>query len=112
MRDRVTGAIARVSANSAGEGGNNSSWDPAITADGRYVAFSSSATNLVPLDTNDYGDVFLHDRTSGQTTRISVSGEGVQAERKAAVVLLSARTVATSLSAQTRPTWCRTTLME
>ena len=51
---------------------------PSISADGRYVAFDSNATNLVPGDTNGYDDVFVHDRQTGQTTRVSVDSAGNQ----------------------------------
>jgi Tol biopolymer transport system component len=50
----------------------------AISADGRFVAFQSSAANLVPRDTNGRSDVFVHDRVSGATTRVSVSSAGRQ----------------------------------
>jgi hypothetical protein len=66
VHDRETGTTERVSVDNAGNQGNRSSGDlgdrPAITADGRYVAFESSATNLVPGDTNGFEDVFVHDR--------------------------------------------------
>ncbi len=52
---------------------------PAISADGRVVAFDSAATNLVPGDTNDRLDVFVHDRLTGATTRVSVASDGSQA---------------------------------
>ena len=52
----------RVSLNSAGAQGNGESYRPAISADGRYVAFESFATNLVGGDTNGAGDVFVRDR--------------------------------------------------
>ena len=52
----------RVSVSSAGEQGNSSSYAPDITADGRYVAFMSTASNLVSGDTNGKYDVFVHDR--------------------------------------------------
>lgn len=57
----------------------NTSTDSSVSADGRYVAFSSNASNLVTGDTNDDSDIFLRDRTTGITTRISVSSEGTQA---------------------------------
>jgi Tol biopolymer transport system component len=52
----------------------------AISTDGRFVAFQSSATNLVPHDTNGRSDVFVHDRVNGTTTRVSVSSAGGQAD--------------------------------
>jgi hypothetical protein len=58
--------------------GNGLSFDPAIPANGRFVAFESPATNLVPGDTNGWFDVFVHDRQTGKTRRVSVSTGGAQ----------------------------------
>ncbi len=71
-------ATSRVSVASGGIQSNYPSLQPAISDDGRWVAFASSAQNLVPNDTNDKEDVFLHDRQTGATTRISLSSGGVQ----------------------------------
>lgn len=79
VHDRATGATARVSVGSAGEQANGHSSDPSISADGRYVAFLSGASNLVAGDTNAGGDIFVHDRTTGATARVSVDSEGAQA---------------------------------
>jgi len=57
-----TGTTTRVSVASDGTQGNWGFWLPAISADGRYVAFHSAASNLVPGDTNVRYDVFVHDR--------------------------------------------------
>ena len=76
--DRQTGEITRVSVASDGAQGNGDSGGPAISADGRFVAFYSSASNLVPGDTNGVEDVFVHDRLTGQTTRVSVASDGAQ----------------------------------
>ena len=59
VRDRQTGTTRRVSVSSGGAQGNGASFDPAISADGRFVAFNSDATNLVPGDTNGAADVFV-----------------------------------------------------
>ena len=56
--------------------GNSASVLPAVSADGRYVAYYSSASNLVPDDTNGFMDVFVWDRASGSTTRIT-DGNGM-----------------------------------
>jgi Tol biopolymer transport system component len=72
-------AITRVSVDSDGEEGIGSSWDPAITADGQRIAFVSGSA-FVPDDTNVLEDVYLHDRSTGQTTRVSVGSDGGQAE--------------------------------
>lgn len=78
VHDRQTGETTRVSAASDGTQSNNSSFDPAISADGRFVTFTSWATNLVPDDSNGETDVFVHDRETGQTTRVSVASDGSQ----------------------------------
>jgi len=79
LRDRQAGTTSRVSVSSAGTQANAYSSTVALSADGRYVAFSSSASNLVTGDTNAYEDVFVRDLTADTTTRVSVSSGGVQA---------------------------------
>jgi Tol biopolymer transport system component len=76
VRDRATGATTRVSVSSAGAQANGESRYAAISDDGRYVAFQSDATNLSGPDTNQVADVFVHDRLTGQTTRVSVDASG------------------------------------
>jgi Tol biopolymer transport system component len=80
VRNRATGAVDRVSVGSEGEEADRSSTAPAISADGRFVAFQSNATVLVPDDTNRRTDVFVHDRLSGVTERTSVDSEESQAD--------------------------------
>ncbi|MGH8879055.1 MAG: hypothetical protein ACRD0P_17230, partial [Stackebrandtia sp.] len=81
VRDRRTGATTRVSVASDGSQGNDRSGfpGPALSADGRYVAFDSYANNLVPSDTNGTLDVFMHDRQTRATSRVSVASDGSQA---------------------------------
>jgi Tol biopolymer transport system component len=62
-----------------GDRTNNGSNAPVISANGRYVAFHSADSNLVPGDTNRAFDIFLHDCRSSRTTRVSVSSAGAQA---------------------------------
>ncbi len=76
VRDNAKGTITRVSVSSKGTEGDDSSFWPFISADGRYVTFSSNADNLVDNDTNTYGDVFLHDMNTGTTELISVATDG------------------------------------
>ena len=76
VHDRKTGITTRVSVNSAGNEGNNGSFGGSISANGRFVAFESGASNLVPGDTNETGDVFVHDRKTGITTLVSVDSAG------------------------------------
>ncbi len=71
------GTTEGVSVSSVGETGNGTSSSPSISADDRFVAFGSTATNLVAGDTNAAGDVFVRDRTTGTTERVSMSSEGV-----------------------------------
>jgi Tol biopolymer transport system component len=78
VHDRQTSQTTRVSVDSGGVQGNGYSSSPAISSDGRFVAFGSRASNLVPGDTNACGDVFVHDRQTGQTTRVSVDSGGIQ----------------------------------
>jgi Tol biopolymer transport system component len=76
--DLGSGGIERVSVSSDGTQGNNFSYYPSISANGRYVAYYSYATNLVDGDTNGHADIFMHDRSTGKTTRLSMGPEGVQ----------------------------------
>jgi Tol biopolymer transport system component len=81
VRDRWTRTTSRVSVGSTGaQGIGGDSSHPAFSAGGRFVAFSSDASNLVPGDTNEIPDVFLRDRRTGTTRRVSVSSTGVQAD--------------------------------
>lgn len=96
VHDRETGITELVSVDSSGNQGNADSGGyvpPSIAADGRFVAFKSFATNLVPGDTNGgcdnsgYGvannncpDIFVHDRQTGNTERVSVDSAGNQAQ--------------------------------
>ncbi len=68
----------RVSVDSEGRQGDSVSFVPALSTDGRFVAFVSVAANLVTGDTNGVADVFVHDRGTGATERVSVSSSGVQ----------------------------------
>jgi Tol biopolymer transport system component len=96
----ASGSTEMVSVDSAGNEANSqsdgpgirggSSWGPDISGDGRFVAFDSIATNLVAADTNTCGpfyqspagacpDIFVHDRLTGETRRVSVDSAGAQA---------------------------------
>lgn len=80
--DLVNKRTERVSVGSTGAQGNKKSYDARISRDGRYVAFDSDASNLVPGDTNGVTDVFVHDRAAGKTTRLSVSADGKEGNGK------------------------------
>jgi Tol biopolymer transport system component len=75
VHDRVTGTTERVSVDSSGAEANDDCFDPAISADGRFVAFDSAASNLVANDGAGF-DVFVHDRLTGTTERVSVDSSG------------------------------------
>jgi Tol biopolymer transport system component len=91
LHDTQTGTTARVSVDSEGAQGNDSSsWSPSISADGRYVAFESVATNLVPGDTNGVEDIFIHDTQTGTTTRVSVDSNGTEGDGDSCELSISA----------------------
>src|SRR5262245_18017029 len=85
--DQIT---VRVSVDSSGSQGNRSSRPWSISADGRYVAFHSEASNLVPGDTNGELDAFVHDRLTGETTRVSIDSSGAQRSADSAQPSISA----------------------
>jgi Tol biopolymer transport system component len=80
VADRLARTTERISVRSDGTEGNASSTQPWISADGRFVAFVSNATNLVSGDTNGFVDVFVHDRLQHTTERVSVSSTGGQTD--------------------------------
>jgi Tol biopolymer transport system component len=90
VRDRKTGHTELVSVSSDGSEGNGDSSFPAISADGRWVAFTSAANNLVPGDTLGFDDVFVHDRKTGKTRRMSVGLGGVEADGRSSGAAISA----------------------
>ncbi len=75
VRDRQTGLVERVSMQADGSGGADA-FTPAISADGRYVAYISFASTIVAGDTNDTADVFVFDRVTQTTKRVSVASDG------------------------------------
>ncbi|MEG4218273.1 calcium-binding protein, partial [Microcoleus sp. Pol14C6] len=76
VRDLSTNTTTRVSVDSAGNQANGYFFSPSISADGRFVAFSSDASNIVPGDTNNTGDIFVRDLLTNTTTRVSVDSAG------------------------------------
>jgi Tol biopolymer transport system component len=79
VRDRLTNTTTLVSVDSAGNQANSDSYNPSISADGRFVAFESDASNIVPGNTNSSRDIFVRDRLTNTTTRVSVDSAGNQA---------------------------------
>jgi Tol biopolymer transport system component len=78
-------SVVRASVANDGTQGNGTSWFPSLSHDGRYVAFESSASNLVPGDTNNVSDIFVRDLVGQTIKRVSVSSNGVQADRNSSV---------------------------
>lgn len=91
VKDVLTGRIERVSVDSFGEEGDGGSWNARINANGRFVAFSSTATNLIDADANDEEpDVFVRDRMRNMTVLASASANGNQGPELSAPSLLIA----------------------
>lgn len=82
LRDMQTSTTFRMSVSTAGVGGDNRSSSPCISATGQFVAFDSLSTNLVTGDSNGWGDVFVRDRLSMTTTRVSLGFGGAQGNRE------------------------------
>ncbi len=74
-------SIVRASVANDGTQANGTSWFPSLSHDGRYVAFESDASNLVPGDTNNVGDVFVRDNVAKTIVRASVTSSGQQLVR-------------------------------
>lgn len=90
VHDRVKRKTKRVSVRSNGAQADDSSGSPSISGDGRFIAFASEATNLVNGDTNNADDVFVFDRKTRKTRRVSVRSNGTQAEGKSFDPVISA----------------------
>jgi Tol biopolymer transport system component len=81
-RDLTTGAVEWVAPRDESLGGTGSSYQPSLSADGRFVAFGSNDAGLVDGDTNLRPDVFVRDRALDATTRVSVDSEGGEADHE------------------------------
>ena len=90
VHDRSNGLTERVSVKSSGREGNAGSYSAAISVDGQIVAFHSSASNLVAGDRNSASDVFVHDRSTGLTERVSVDSSGAEGNRDSLEPVISA----------------------
>ena len=90
IRDRGTGTTRRLSIGIDGAKANDDVFAGGISANGRFVALTSTATNLVPGDTNGEQDVFVRDLATGDTRRVSIGPQGVQADGGSGIASLSA----------------------
>ena len=88
--DRVRRTTERVSVSAAGEQSTGDSYGPAISADGRYVAFTSSASNLAAGDTNNELDIFVRDRLAHTTVLVSTGPHGALADGPSVAPSISA----------------------
>ena len=79
LKDRETGDVELISRSSSGVAGNLLSSLSSVSHTGRHIAFGSAATNLVAGDTNNSGDIFVHDRVTDRTVRVNVASDGTQA---------------------------------
>lgn len=79
VTDLITGLTSRMSITNTGAQANGMSQCTSISANGRFIAFESGATNLVTGDTNNHNDIFVHDQLTGANTRVSVANDGTQA---------------------------------
>jgi Tol biopolymer transport system component len=90
VRDRSSNTTTRESVSTAGAEANNASTLESISGDGRYLSFSSLASNLVPPDTNGFEDIFVRDRSSGTTALVSMSAAGVRTDNTSTQPTISA----------------------
>ena len=77
-RDRQSGTTARVSVSLAGGAANGSSYAPAMSADGRWIAFASAATDLISSDLDGQTDIFLRDMNASSIQRVSLGVGGLE----------------------------------
>ncbi|MPR07306.1 PD40 domain-containing protein [Microvirga tunisiensis] len=80
LKDLNTGSVTRLSTAADGTQANGRSYDARFSADGRFVVFTSEASNLVAGDTNGVSDVFLKDLNTGAITRLSTAANGAQTD--------------------------------
>ena len=91
VSDRSAGTIRCVSVNANGEEGDQGSFAPSISEDGRFVAFTSTATNLAGDDCdNGFNQIYVHDRTTGTTHCVSVNSNGREANQDSDASSISA----------------------
>lgn len=90
VHDRQERTTTRISVNSAGEQANNFSQSAHLSEDGRFIVFESLASNLVTGDTNGVIDIFVYDRQTKRMTRVSIAGDGTQANNASVNPTISA----------------------
>jgi len=88
-KNLTTGLVERVSVSGSGKQANGDSFGAAVSANGRYIAFHSHATNLVGGDDNAAADVFVKDMASGKVVRISLANGGLEADGDSSAATIS-----------------------
>ena len=105
VHDLDTGITERMSVASAGSQGDDDAFTLSLSSNGSFVAFGSFATNLVAGDTNDVIDVFVHDRDTGITARVSIASAGTQANDESFSPAISSTGVSLRLGPMPRISW-------
>src|SRR5262249_46308890 len=90
VKDLQTGTIVRASTDASGGESNGDSFDPSISADGRYVAFSSHADNLVAGDAGSTSNVFVKDLQTGTITQLTTGPGGAKPDGSSYTPFISA----------------------
>jgi len=90
LKDTQTDVTTFISSDSSGTAGDGNSFKPAISADGRFVAFTSNSTNLVTGDGNATADIFIKDTQTGETTRASTDSDGLESDGPSILPTISA----------------------
>jgi hypothetical protein len=78
LRNRQNNTTQRINVSSGGSVSDASAKVPSISSDGRYISYYSRASNLVPGDTNGDYDIFVYDRQTGITERVSIASDGTE----------------------------------
>jgi Tol biopolymer transport system component len=90
LRDRRTGTTTRLSQSNAGVPSDSSNYGQSMSPDGRYVAFTSDATNLIPGDTNGAFDGYVHDRRTGRLSRVTLTNGDTEGDARSYAPAISA----------------------
>lgn len=94
VRDMLARRTELVSVGLAGAASDGDSWDPSMSADGRFITFTSRATNIVRRDTNKMADIFIYDRSSRGITRITDGGTQANGPSESGRISADGRSVA------------------
>ncbi len=102
LYDREMDTVELASVTHNGSPVNGASFTPSISANGRYIGFTSQASNLVPSDTNRRLDVFVYDRAAGTTERVSVASDGTEGDDNSGALAANSPSTHIGLSEDSR----------